>query len=190
MSSRREGQLLTPILSLDIPVAEDAPALTRAICESLESLRPWMEWAQTEPTMEGTLERIEINAINREAGEVYRYIIRRHGEEPVIGACALHVVNAEVPAYGVGYWIHKDYCGNGYATEALVRLTRFGFEAIGVQRIELCCDPLNVASMRVAVKAGYRFEGELRNEYLRPNGEVRNTMLYSIIPSDIVGPAN
>jgi hypothetical protein len=36
----------------------------------------------------------------------------------------------------------------------------------------------------VALKAGYTLEGELRNESVRPDGTIRNTLVFSRIPDD------
>ncbi|MGQ9815431.1 MAG: GNAT family N-acetyltransferase [Candidatus Roseilinea sp.] len=37
----------------------------------------------------------------------------------------------------IGYWIHVDHIGHGYATEAVAALTRAGFEIDHVQRIDI-----------------------------------------------------
>ena len=58
-----------------------------------------------------------------------------------------------------GYWIGVPHWGNGYATEALHRVIRHGFNQLGLPRFNSCHFAHNPASGRVMQKAGLRFEG-------------------------------
>src|SRR6185437_728278 len=61
----------------------------------------------------------------------------------------------------IGYWVRSDAWGNGYATEAVRTLARFAFEH-GVHRVLILADVGNVASARVALRAGFSYEGIAR----------------------------
>jgi RimJ/RimL family protein N-acetyltransferase len=61
----------------------------------------------------------------------------------------------------VGYWVRTGQTGQGIATAAVRLIARFGFEDLGLQRLELLVAVENLASRRVAEKAGARFEGIL-----------------------------
>jgi RimJ/RimL family protein N-acetyltransferase len=61
----------------------------------------------------------------------------------------------------IGYWVRSDAWGSGYATEAVRTLARFAFEH-GIQRVRIQVDVGNVASARVALRAGFSFEGIAR----------------------------
>lgn len=58
----------------------------------------------------------------------------------------------------VAYLIDKAYWGQGLATEAACALVKYGFEQLGLARLICLIDEANVASRRVAEKAGMRFE--------------------------------
>ena len=60
----------------------------------------------------------------------------------------------------IGYWISPDFWGQGYATEAAKALTEYGFEALGQRRLVSLIQPENIASRRVAEKAGMVLEKE------------------------------
>ena len=60
---------------------------------------------------------------------------------------------------------------------AVRRLTAYGFEELGLHRIEINLRPENAASKRVAEKAGYVFEG-LRPRYLDIDGSWRDHLCY------------
>lgn len=61
-----------------------------------------------------------------------------------------------------GYFLQKQYWGQGYCTEALSELLRFAFEEDGVRRMDMCCLSENTRSARVMEKCGLLFEGERR----------------------------
>jgi RimJ/RimL family protein N-acetyltransferase len=85
---------------------------------------------------------------------------------------------------GVGYWLLAHARGKGLATSALLLVARWAFEALGVKRIGLNTDPRNVASARVAERAGFRREGLLRS-WAEVNGERVDQVSFSLLPSDL-----
>ena len=73
--------------------------------------------------------------------------------------------------------------GRGIATDALKLLTRWAFDQLGLQRLQLKADPDNAASQRVAEKAGYQREGLLRSSFV-VRGRRSDSVLYSRLPTD------
>src|SRR5258708_11017213 len=60
----------------------------------------------------------------------------------------------------VGYWVREDARGRGVTTRALAHVTRIALEQ-GAARVQLRAAVDNIASRRVAEKAGFRLEGVL-----------------------------
>ena len=77
----------------------------------------------------------------------------------------------------IGYWIDKEFANRGYTTTAIEILTRFGFDQLGLHRIEINIRPENAPSRRVAEKAGYHLEGT-RARYLHIDGQWRDHVSY------------
>jgi len=67
----------------------------------------------------------------------------------------------------IGYVVAPAVRGRGFAGRAVELLTRWGFDALGLQRIELRIDPANEPSSRIAQRHGYRLEGTLRSLYFK-----------------------
>ena len=63
-------------------------------------------------------------------------------------------------------------------------LLKRAFEDWGAVRVELGTDSNNVHSQHAILKLGAKFEGKRRNYGIRPEGKVRDAMLYSIIDSE------
>ena len=85
----------------------------------------------------------------------------------------------------VGYWVAAQARGRGVCTSALRALTRHALEELQLKRMELITDPDNVASQRVAEKVGYRREGVLRAHLVHPDGRVRDSVMFSLLPGEL-----
>jgi RimJ/RimL family protein N-acetyltransferase len=90
-------------------------------------------------------------------------------------------------ALEVGYWIRQDQAGRGLTTEAAAALTRVAFAVHGVRRTEIHCDPANAASNAIARKLGYRHEATLAQRFRMADGQLRDTMLWSMFAAGFAG---
>jgi RimJ/RimL family protein N-acetyltransferase len=83
----------------------------------------------------------------------------------------------------IGYAVAPSARGRGVARGSLELVTRWGFDELALERIELRIDPSNSASIRVAERAGFRLEGVLRNVYFK-EGARTNIGVWSRLASD------
>ena len=84
----------------------------------------------------------------------------------------------------VGYWVKREARGRGVATRALVLIARWGCEERALAQLQLRAEPGNVASQRVAEKAGFRREG-VQHGALEIKGERRDVFIYSLRPGEV-----
>jgi RimJ/RimL family protein N-acetyltransferase len=85
------------------------------------------------------------------------------------GGIDLRVTPHDPEAGEVGFLVAPPARGRGYAPAALAAITRWGFDELGLHRVQWRAEVGNEASRRVAEKAGYRMEGVLRQS-LAVNG--------------------
>ena len=83
----------------------------------------------------------------------------------------------------LGYWFGVPFWNRGYATEAVRAMIGYGFDEIGLHRIEASYFAYNPASGRVMEKAGMRYEGRYRDDAWR-DGVPHDTIQYAILESD------
>ena len=86
----------------------------------------------------------------------------------------------------LGYALGVHYWGQGYMTEAVRAVIRFGFETMGLDVISATCYPDNPASRRVLEKCGFRYEGMLHRAELLYNGAVKDH-LHFYLTHEIAG---
>jgi RimJ/RimL family protein N-acetyltransferase len=77
-----------------------------------------------------------------------------------------------------GYWLGEEFWGCGVMTEAVTAVTDFCFENFPLRRISAEAFANNPASARVLEKAGFTFEGRLKNNVLK-DGELLDSLLYA-----------
>lgn len=80
-----------------------------------------------------------------------------------------NVVRGAFQSATIGYWIDKARAGRSFMSEAVVVLSQFAFEELGLHRIEVCIIPRNANSRRVMEKLHFREEG-IAERFLEING--------------------
>lgn len=146
-------------------VVDDAQALSRAIAESADHLRPWMDWMASEPQ---TLEqrRTMLGQWEREwrgGGDV---VLGTFVDGQVAGGCGLHRVGAS--GLEMGYWVHAAYVGQGIGTAAARLLTDAALSVPGITHVDIHMNKANAASSAIARRIGFRFLGETHDGTGRP----------------------
>lgn len=140
----------------------DAQMIAESVAESLEHLKPWMPWAHNEPEpVELKVERLKRFRAEFDLGQGFVYGIFNREETRVLGSTGLHSRIGE-RQLEIGYWLHKDFVNQGLVTESTAALVKVAFELVHVHRIEIHCDPGNLASAAVPRKLGFMHEGTLR----------------------------
>jgi ribosomal-protein-serine acetyltransferase len=145
----------------------DAEALTTAISDSLEHLRPWLVWAWDEPVpLEKRLEYID--GFRRDWVDGERSVLGIFRDNVVVGNAGVRA--AESKSVELGYWIHADHIGAGFATEAIEGLITASFELPWVNAAEIRHDEANMASARVPEKLGFAIRETSYREPSAPSG--------------------
>ena len=126
--------------------------------------------------LRSTVERYE----NAEAAD-WGIVRKENGR--FIGGCGIVGWDLDHARAEMGYVLSREYWGQGLMPEAVRAMISFGFERMGLNRIEARCMVENVASARVMEKAGMTYEGTLRKrEFIK--GAYRDIKLYAILRSE------
>ena len=85
----------------------------------------------------------------------------------------------------VGYWLLGDARGKGRATRAVRLMASWGLPEMRLRRLQVRTDPENVASQRVAERAGFVRKGILRAYNGRRDTARADAVIYSLLPQDL-----
>jgi RimJ/RimL family protein N-acetyltransferase len=100
-----------------------------------------------------------------------------------VGMVGLHRVRAELPpapAVEIGWRLHPDFWGHGYATEAAAAALDFGFDRAGLGEIVAFTTTLNTRSQAVMERIGMRRDeaGDFDHPSLPEGSPLRRHVLY------------
>ena len=84
-------------------------------------------------------------------------------------------------------WLHPQYMGSGINRRMKLLLFSHAFETLGMQRVQLKTDHLNLRSQRAIEKLGAVREGVLRRHQRRQDGSLRDTVMYSVTADEWPG---
>jgi RimJ/RimL family protein N-acetyltransferase len=104
----------------------------------------------------------------------------------LLGAVGL-VLRLEHARAELGYWIGRPFWGQGYATEAVRAVLRYGFGTLGLNRIHASHFARNPASGRVMSKVGMRQEGVAR-AHVRRFDRFEDLVQYGILREEFEAP--
>jgi len=132
---------------------EWAPSLASAVEASLAELAPYMPWATPTYGLADARTYIDGSIADWDAGTNWNYaIVTRAGE--VVGSTGL-MTRLGPGVLEIGYWLHTGHAGRGYATTVAQALATVGLAQPGIETVVIRHDAANVASGRVAEKAGF-----------------------------------
>ena len=120
--------------------------------------------------------------------EYYDFAIQLRDSGKMIGTCGFTRLNPLDDIGEIGYVINPSYQNRGYATEAVKRIIKFGFEELLLERIEARYIIGNDASLRVMKKCSMTEEGVLRNG-IKAKGIMRDVGVCSILYSEYISSA-
>ena len=199
-------QIETERMILRATRADDAPETFLAVLESFNELAPWMPWVHPEPKLAGSeafnqeaqfkwvsREMLDFQWIDKTSGELigkggfhtinwetlldFQWVDKVSGA--LIGKGGFHTINWEIPKFEIGYWVRTSMGGRGYCTEAVNALVAFSKQQLGAKRLEICSDPRNEKSRRVAERCGFALEGILRRNMRDPYGGLRDSCMFA-----------
>jgi RimJ/RimL family protein N-acetyltransferase len=169
-----ERLLLRPYREADIDVLHDI--------QSRPEVVRYLYW---EPR---TREQVELviressDQIDGEGGGL-TLAIQPRGSDTMVGDVVL-MYHSEAHQQGeIGYVLHPDHQGHGYATEAAREMLRLGFEKLGLHRIAGRLEARNSASGAVLERLGMRLEAHLHeNEWVK--GEWQSELVYAMLATE------
>jgi [ribosomal protein S5]-alanine N-acetyltransferase len=129
---------------------------------SLDSDSEVMYYVGGARTKESTLEWLEKNIQHQNNnGFGFGFVYEKETERFIGRAGLLYLAYDDTqPDIEVGYRLHKQYWGQGYATELTKALIEWGFDNLTVSRLVAVINPKNIRSRRVLEKAGMSYVGK------------------------------
>ncbi|MFG1701469.1 GNAT family N-acetyltransferase [Nonomuraea sp. NPDC049309] len=161
---------------------EDAPRIRKIVSSGARFLPPGA------PVKTGGVDhwlRHGVHELRRSGQGIH--LAMTDAEGLIVGAISLFKTSWSTGTTEVGYGVHPLYRGRGFATEAVRGLTKWVFEKVGLRRVELTANLDNLASLAVARKAGFTWEGVIREGVLDDDG-THDLVVFGLLRTDSPAP--
>ena len=169
-------------VSLRLLEPRHAEELYELICRNREHLRPWFRWPLSVASAEDVRVKI-VEHLHLLAAEGRRMtLVEAHGRG--VGLLFLSSRDVENKRMELGYWLDEREQGKGVMTRACRAMVRYGFEVLGVNRIDITADVDNAASHRVAERLGFTREATMAQWLCFPDGRCRDMANYRLLRRD------
>ncbi|OPA75325.1 GNAT family N-acetyltransferase [Paenibacillus selenitireducens] len=101
----------------------------------------------------------------------------------IIGTCGFHNWSKKHFKAEIGYELTPEYWREGIMTEVLHSVIKYGFQELGLNRIEALIDSDNISSRKVLEKSRFNYEGLLKDYFYEKESFV-DAAIFSIIKTD------
>jgi RimJ/RimL family protein N-acetyltransferase len=166
VTSRIPDTVSAPRLEIRRLRLADAPSLVEAITASVEHLRPWMPWIAFEPqSVDQRVDYIARTQREWEGGGDLGVGLFLDGR--VVGGAGLHR-RVGPDGLEIGYWVHVDHVGRGYAQEVAAALSDLALSLPGIERVVIRHDLANRRSEGVPRRLGFRIVEEVADGRTSP----------------------
>src|SRR5437588_8896370 len=162
----------------------DAELLYEAVRESIAEVSVWLPWCHEGYSIEESRDFVATRNVHSQGDEWYSFAVLDQSSGRFLGGVGINFINRVHQFANLGYWVRTSAAGRGVATRATRLAARFGFEELGLHRIEIVAAVDNIASQRVAEKASAVREGMVRKRLLI-RGESQDAVLFSLLPEDL-----
>jgi RimJ/RimL family protein N-acetyltransferase len=160
---------------------EHLDGLTAAVADG----RLWELWFTSVPPPERTDAYIRDALAGQRAGHMLPWAVRELASGAIVGSTRYHDIVPAVDRVEIGYtWYAASRQRTHVNTACKLLLLTHAFETLGCRVVGFRTDSFNFRSQRAIEALGAKKDGVLRHHALRPDGTVRDTVMYSILAAE------
>ncbi len=147
--------------------------------------RLWELWYTSVPAPEEVEAYIAQALAGQAAGTMLPWAVRELQSGTIVGSTRFHDIVAPVDRVEIGWtWYAASWQRSHVNTACKLLLFTHAFEDLGCAVVGLRTDNFNLASQRAIEALGAKRDGVLRHHWLRRDGSVRDSVMYSLLAAE------
>ncbi len=163
---------------MELTSVSHAPSLFDAVEINREHLGRFLSWVSGMRSVENFIDYTSNCEALYLQGREISFVIFHEGK--LAGRIGLHQIDVPNKQAFIGYWLTSEAEGKGIITDACRTLIKYGFETLGLHRLELRAAVDNIRSLAIAPRLGFNKEGILRQaEWV--NGTSHDLAVFSLL---------
>lgn len=181
MQPKKTSLKVSDNISLRLPDLMFAPELFDIIDQQREHLRKWLAWVDQTQSVLDTEVFIKSSRLFNKGGQRLTTFIFK--DEKLIGSIGLVKIDKVHHCAEVGYWLSKEFQGQGIMSQSCRTLVDYAFGHLGLNRIEIKVAAENLKSQAIPLNVGFIKEATLR-EALFLYDNYYDLILWSMLKTD------
>lgn len=165
-------------ITLSLPNVDEAEELFSLVNRNRTHLREFLGWLDTSQEVADTRKFIEENLPLWLQLRSLHLSVRK--DQELIGAVGFHQIDFINKSTSMGYWLDEGHQRKGIMTKSVKALKDYGFNVLGLHRIQILCAIHNNRSEKIALSLGFQKEGVLKDAIYH-YGSFFDAYLYSMI---------
>lgn len=145
----------------------------------------WELWFTSVPAPDRTAGYIADALAGQRSGTMLPWAVRDLATDTLVGSTRYHDIIPQVDRVEIGYtWYAASVQRSHVNTACKLLLFSHAFESLGCAVVGLRTDHFNFASQRAIAALGARKDGVIRHHLARPDGTVRDTVMFSVLAAE------
>ncbi len=162
-----------------------APEHAAGLAAASNDGRLWELWYTSVPAPDDCAAYIDRALAGLAAGTMLPWAVRELESGAIVGSTRFHDIVAPADRVEIGWtWYAASWQRSHVNTACKLLLFTHAFETLGCQVVGLRTDNFNFASQRAIEALGAKKDGILRHHWLRRDGSVRDSVMYSVLAGE------
>ena len=154
----------------------------KPLIEAAQDGRLWELFFTSVPEPEKTRAYIDAALDGQEKGEFLPWAVRELKSGAIVGSTRYHDIIPATDRVEIGWTWYAARCQRTHVNSACkLLLFEYGFDKLGCKVVGLRTDNFNFRSQRAIEALGAKKDGVIRHHWLRRDGSVRDTVMYSVL---------
>jgi ribosomal-protein-alanine N-acetyltransferase len=144
-------------------------------------------WADDALSREAYMRRISQQSRDWKLGLSCSFLIFRKDDQAILGGINMNnIARGAAQFCSLGYWLGEEFQSAGYMAEAMRLVLAYGFDTLGLHRVNAATLPHNGRSIKLLRRLGFNDEG-FAKAYLQINGQWQDHLLFGLTEDDYRG---
>jgi len=171
---------------------EDIYLRSCVVSDCTDEYLSWLNDPQVNEYLETRWEKQDLESISKfvdaklKSKDEYLFaIITKDIQEKHIGNIKIGPIHPRYLYADISYFLgDRAYWGKGLATQAIGLVTSFGFDTLGLFRIQAGVHEKNIGSIRALQKSHFMHEATLRKQLVDVNGNRQDHLFFGILSEE------
>ncbi|GHE77233.1 GNAT family N-acetyltransferase [Thalassotalea profundi] len=142
-------------------------------------------WFTNVPNEKTIDQYIDVALSGKSKGIALPFVVQDIASGKIVGSTRLCNIDIDNRRAEIGYtWYAKSYQRSGVNTDCKLLMLSLAFEQLNAIAVEFRTHYHNHVSRTAIARLGAKQDGILRNHRIHPDGELRDTVVFSIIESE------